>query len=165
MNWSVFQNRNILSASSRFKYFSVHYLPIYSVKLAFIIANVSYIYVCVYIYIYIGFLDCSASEKWGTGESNLIPGSARSLEKEMATTPVLPFMGFSRQEYWSGLLFPSPVDHILSELSNMTCLFWVALQGTAHSFTELAKAVVHVTSLVSFLWLWFSDCLPYHGER
>ena len=23
------------------------------------------------------------------------------------------FMGFSRQEYWSGLLFPSPTDHVL----------------------------------------------------
>ena len=30
------------------------------------------------------------------------------------------FMGFSRQECWSGLLFPSPVDHILSEFSTMT---------------------------------------------
>ena len=29
------------------------------------------------------------------------------------------FMGFSRQEYWSGLPFPSPVDHILSELSTI----------------------------------------------
>ena len=28
----------------------------------------------------------------------------------------IPFMGFSRQEYWSGLPFPSPVDHILSEM-------------------------------------------------
>ena len=36
------------------------------------------------------------------------------------------FMGFSRQEYWSGLPFPSPVDHILSELSTMTRLSWVA---------------------------------------
>ena len=27
------------------------------------------------------------------------------------------FMGFSRQEYWSGLPFPSPVDHILSSES------------------------------------------------
>ena len=35
------------------------------------------------------------------------------------------FMGFSRQEYWSGLPFPSPVDLILSELSTMTCLSWV----------------------------------------
>ena len=25
------------------------------------------------------------------------------------------FMGFSRQEYWSGLPFPSPMDHILSK--------------------------------------------------
>ena len=30
------------------------------------------------------------------------------------------FMGFSRQEYWSGLPFSSPVDHILSDLSTMT---------------------------------------------
>ena len=38
------------------------------------------------------------------------------------------FMGFSRQEYWSGLPFPSPVDHILSDLSTMTCPSWVAPQ-------------------------------------
>ena len=69
------------------------------------------------------------------------------------------FMGFSRQEYWSGLPFPSPVDHILSELSTMIHLFWVALYGVAYSFVELDKAVVHVIRLVSFLWLWFSFCL------
>ena len=74
------------------------------------------------------------------------------------------FMGFSRQEYWSGLPFPSPVDHVLSELSTMTRLFWVALHGMAHSFTELDKTVVHVIRLVSFLWLWFSVCLPSDGE-
>ena len=44
------------------------------------------------------------------------------------------FMRFSRQEYWSGLPFPSPVDHILSELPTMTCLSWVALHSLAHSF-------------------------------
>ena len=44
------------------------------------------------------------------------------------------FLGFSRQEYWSGLPFPSPVDHVLSELSIMTCPSWVALRGMAHSF-------------------------------
>ena len=74
------------------------------------------------------------------------------------------FMGFSRQEYWSGLPFPSPVDHISSELSTMTHLSWVALHGMAHSFTELNKSVVHVISLVSFLWLLFSFCLPFDGE-
>ena len=44
------------------------------------------------------------------------------------------FMGFSRQEYWSSLPFPPPVDHILSDLSTMTHLFWVALHSMAHSF-------------------------------
>jgi len=34
----------------------------------------------------------------------------------------------------------------------------------AHVFTELDKAVVIVISLVSFLWLWFSVCLPSDGE-
>ena len=34
----------------------------------------------------------------------------------------------------------------------------------AHSFTELDKAVVHVINLVSFLWLWFSVCLPSDGK-
>ena len=32
------------------------------------------------------------------------------------------FIGFSRQEYWCGLPFPSLVDHVLSELSTMTHL-------------------------------------------
>ena len=73
------------------------------------------------------------------------------------------FMGFSRQENWSSLPFPSPVDQVLSELSTMTHLFWVALQGMAHGFMKLDKAVVHLISLVSFLWLWFSSCLPSDG--
>ena len=40
-------------------------------------------------------------------------------------------MGFSWQEYWSGLPFPSPVDHILSELSTMTRPPLAALHGMA----------------------------------
>ena len=68
-------------------------------------------------------------------------------------------MGFSRQEYWSGLPFPSPVDHVLSELFTMTSPSWVALHSMAYSFIDLDKALVHVIRLVSFLWLWFSFCL------
>ena len=49
-------------------------------------------------------------------------------------------------------------------LSTMTRPSWVALHGMAHSFTELDKAVVHMIRLVSFLWLWFSVCLPSDGE-
>ena len=41
------------------------------------------------------------------------------------------FMGFSRQENWSGLPFPSPVDHILSDLSTMTHPSWVAPHSMA----------------------------------
>ena len=70
------------------------------------------------------------------------------------------FMAFSRQECWSSLPFPSSIDHVLSELSTMTRPSWVALYGLAHSSSELIKAVIHVISLFSFLWLWFSFCLP-----
>ena len=47
------------------------------------------------------------------------------------------------------------MDHVLSELSTMTYLSWVKLQGMAHSFFELDKmvldkAMVHVIRLVSF---------------
>ena len=62
------------------------------------------------------------------------------------------FMGFLRQEYWNGLPFPSPVDHILSDLSTMTCPSWVAPQAWL-SFTELDKAVV----LVWLDWLVFCE--------
>ena len=40
---------------------------------------------------------------------------------------------------------------ILLELSTMTRLSWVALQGMAHGFIELHKPVVHVINLTSFL--------------
>ena len=46
---------------------------------------------------------------------------------------------------------PFSVDHVLSDLSTMTCLSWVAPHGMAHSFTQLDKAVVHVIGLISFL--------------
>ena len=55
---------------------------------------------------------------------------------------ILPFHtvhGASRQEYWSGLPFPSPVGHILSDLSNMTHSSWVAPRAWL-SFTELENA-------------------------
>ena len=73
------------------------------------------------------------------------------------------FMEFSRQEHWSGLPFPSPVDHTLSELCATTRLFWVALHAMAHNFIELDKAVVHWSVWLVFLWLWFSFCLPSDG--
>ena len=69
-------------------------------------------------------------------------------------------MDFSRQKCWGGLPIPSPVDHVLSEFSTMICPSWVPVHSVHHSFIELDKAVI---SLVSFLWLWFSFCLPSDG--
>ena len=47
---------------------------------------------------------------------------------------------------------PSAVDHILSDLSTMTCLSWVAPHGMAwFDMAELDKAVVCVIRLASFL--------------
>ena len=61
------------------------------------------------------------------------------------------FMGFSRQEYWSGLPFPSPVDHILSDLSTWpVCLGWP--HAAWLSLIELDKTVVLWSD-----WLVFCD--------
>jgi len=65
---------------------------------------------------------------------------------------VILFVGFSRQEYWSGLPFPSPGDHNVSDLSTMTRPFWVAPRAWL-SFIELDKAVV----LVWLDWLVFCE--------
>ena len=103
------------------------------------------------------FLPCSPLACWAHTELGSSSFSVLSL------CLFILFMGFWRQEYWSSVPFPSPVDPILSELSTMTRPSWVALHGMAHSFLELYKAVVHVISLVNFLWLWFSVCLPSDG--
>ena len=49
----------------------------------------------------------------------------------------IPFMRFSRQEYWSSLPSPSPV-----------AISWVAPHGMAHSFTELCKPLDHDKAVI-----------------
>ena len=73
------------------------------------------------------------------------------------------FMGFLRQEHWSGLPIPSPVHYDFSELCTITYLSWVVLYGMAHSFIELDKAVIQVISLHNILQLWFTFCVPSDG--
>ena len=63
----------------------------------------------------------------------------------------LPFhtvLGVSWLEYWSGLPFPPPVEHVLSELPTMTHLFWVTLHSRAHSFIELHKPLRHDKAVI-----------------
>ena len=57
-------------------------------------------------------------------------------------------MGFSRQEYWSGLPFSPPVDHNLSELYSMTCLSPVALHSMTHIFIELRRPLHHDKAVI-----------------
>ena len=45
--------------------------------------------------------------------------------------------------FYGGLPFPSPVDHVLSEPFTMIRPSWVALHSMAHSFIESGKAVDH----------------------
>ena len=103
------------------------------------------------------FLHCSPVAYWAP--TNLGSSSFSVISFSL----FILFTGFSRQECWGGLSCPSPVDHILSEFSTITRPSWVALHGIVLSFIELDKAVIHVINLVSFLWLWFSFCLPSDG--
>ena len=66
-------------------------------------------------------------------------------------------MGFSRQEHWNGLPFPSPVDPILSDLSTMTRPSWVAPHGMAW-FHWVRQGCGPGIRLAGCLWLWF-QCL------
>ena len=50
---------------------------------------------------------------------------------------------------WFAIPFSN--DHVLSDLSTMTRLSWVALHDMAYSFIELDKAVVCVIRLTTFL--------------
>ena len=57
-------------------------------------------------------------------------------------------MGFSRHEYWTGLPFPPPLVHILSELFTTTCSSWVTLHNMACSFIELCKPLCHDKAVI-----------------
>ena len=68
------------------------------------------------------------------------------------------FLGFSRQEYWSGLPFHSPGDCILSELSSMTqsilggptwhgSLFYWGRQGCGPLWSGIRLYIVNVDAI------------------
>ena len=64
-------------------------------------------------------------------------------------SPFILFMEFSRQECWRGLPFPSPVGHVLAELSTVTCLGWPCMGRV-------------ITSLsYKRLWFMWSFLLPF----
>ena len=68
------------------------------------------------------------------------------------------FMGFSRQEYWSGLPFPSSVDHVLSQLSTMTHPSWV----TPEAWLRASLSHPRLWAMWAF-WLASCDCGFHSG--
>ena len=58
------------------------------------------------------------------------------------------FIEFSQQEFWSGLPFLPPVDHILSELFTVTHPSCMALNDMTHSFIELCKPLSHDKAVI-----------------
>ena len=58
--------------------------------------------------------------------------------------------GLPRQDYWSGLSFPPPIDHVFSELFTMIHPSWVALHSRAHSFIELHKPLCHDKPVIQY---------------
>ena len=73
------------------------------------------------------------------------------------------FMGFSRQECGCALPFPSPVDHVLSELSTVLRPSWVALHGTALSPEDKVHLYQECQRLETpdHLWLGLSKMLMF----
>ena len=81
-------------------------------------------------------------------------------------------MGFSRQKWWSGLPFPSPVDHVLSELSTMTWNVRFMNQGKLEVVKqEMARVNVNVLGVRELKWTGMgkfnSDdhCIYYCGQE
>ena len=65
-------------------------------------------------------------------------------------------MGISRQECWSGLPFPSSVDHVLSELSTMICPSWEI--QPAHPKGNQSWIFIRLM-LKDWFWSWNSNTL------
>ena len=69
------------------------------------------------------------------------------------------FVGFLRQEYWSGLPFPSQwTTFCQTSPPSPGHLGWPHMAWL--SFIELDKAVIHVIRLACCLWLWFQSVCP-----
>ena len=90
------------------------------------------------------FLHCSPAAYWAPSD---LGSSSFSV---LSFCHFILFMGFSRQEYWSGLPFPSPVDHVLSELPP-----WPVRLGWPH----MAWLIVSLS--YTRLWSMWSDWLVF----
>ena len=68
-----------------------------------------------------------------------------------------PSMGFSRQEYWSGVPLPSPWSGILISFRIFHSLLWSTVKG----FGIVNKAEIDVFSRTLLLFPWSSGCWQF----
>ena len=92
------------------------------------------------------FCCCSVTKLCPTPDS-LRPHGLQHAVASLSLYLFIQLMGFSRQVCWCGLPF-HPVDDVLSELSTVTCLSWVALRDMAHSFIKLLKPLCHGKAVI-----------------
>ena len=71
------------------------------------------------------------------------------------------FMGFSREEYWSGLPFPSPVDHVLSELS----AFYITKKEIGRRHRAAKQKSLPPRSMINFFWNRLLYCLAKYNKN
>ena len=110
-----------------------------------------------------GFVSSSFLESFFPLISSSILGTYRPGEFIFQCHVFLPFPtahGGSQGKKTEVFAIPFSSGPRFVRTSTMTHPSWVTLHGMAHSFIELDKAVI---SLISFLWLWFSFCLPCVG--
>ena len=82
--------------------------------------------------------------------------------------PFILFMGFSRQEYWSGLPFPSPVDQDDSEQWSIFIRFlhWIHMNTIVYKWVEVLSCHIYNYCIMEKLYpgkffpiiLWHASC-------
>ena len=94
--------------------------------------------------------DCLKKKELGVGSYEMEAGDSLSPRQQTEAHQAPPSLGFSRQEHWSGLPFPSPTHpgHLVAKSSGRTLHAWLHL-----SFFKLA--FLTLSSLSKFSLMYF----------
>ena len=79
---------------------------------------------------------------------------------QMAAHQALPSLGFPRQEYWSGLPFPSPIKMLgrhNSEQLQKHSVYWAMSMVSSWKYVYLNAALMHIRYLALGKFLNFSE--------
>ena len=74
-------------------------------------------------------------------------------------------MGFPRQEYWSGLPFPSPGDLLTQELNPCLLHWWAGSLPLHHLGSPQRMVAAYRTAVIKIRKVLFSPACPSSGPR